>query len=108
VTAAVLLGDPADGLELRRGEDAARGLHPQHEVAELGLVVVEAVPLEADHVLLSNRLVTGRDHRREVADHVEPRLLVLQTLDEVPFPDQLPIRLDLWRPRHPPSSLFVT
>src|SRR5262249_16928706 len=90
------------------GEEAARGFHPQHEVAELGLVVVEAVPLEADHVLLGDRLVTGLDHRWQVAEDVEPRLLVLQALDEVPLPDQFPIPLDLGRPRHPPSSLIVT
>ena len=90
VAAAVARRDVADGAQLLWRQDAARQLHPQHEVAELRLVVVEPVPLQADEVLLGHRLVAGGDHRRQVGDHREPPLLVLQALDEVALAHQVP------------------
>src|SRR3954471_19206723 len=61
---------------------------------ELRLVVVQPIPLHADEVLLRDRFVTGLDHGRQIADHVETTLLVLQALDDVALAHQIPGDLD--------------
>ncbi len=101
VVAAEAARQLADGAQLERGENAAGDLRPQHEEAELGFVVVGAVPLEADHVLLRHRLVPGLDQGRQVVEDREAALLRLEPLDEVALVDQLPAGLDLrWTAAH--------
>ncbi len=85
VAPAVAVRDLADGAQLGRREDAVRDLHAQHERADLGLVVVEAPPLEADDVLLRKRLVTAGDQRRQLVPDRERRLVELDPLDGIPL-----------------------
>jgi hypothetical protein len=86
---AVLVGELADGAELRRGDATGGQLDPQHERADLRLVVVEAPPLHADDVLLGDVRVARRDQRGELAEDPERALLALQPLDGVALEDQL-------------------
>ena len=70
---------------------ARRDLDPQHDQADFRLVVVQAVPLEADHVLFGDVVVV---HLAELVDFVEDLervLLALQLLDVVPLADQVPV-----------------
>ena len=86
---AVLVGEAPDGAELGRGEAAGGQLDPQHEGADLRLVVVEAPPLHADDVLLGNVRVAHGDQGRQLAEDPERALLALQPLDGVPLEDEL-------------------
>jgi len=53
--------------------------------------VVEAPPLEADDVLLRDRLVAGGDERRQLVADAERRLLLLDPLDRIALEDELPV-----------------
>ena len=90
VVAPAVLGDPADGAQLVRRQASARQLDPHHEVPHLGLVVVQAVPLQAHHVLLRNLLVALLDQVRDVVNDLHRRLLVLEPLHVIALPDQFP------------------
>ena len=86
---AVLDGELADGAQLVRLDAPGRELDPEHERADLRLVVVEAPPLEPDDVLLRDVRVARRDQRRQLAEHPERALLALEALDGVPLEDEL-------------------
>src|SRR5205823_1808625 len=88
-----VVGDLADRAELRRGEQTAGQLDPEHERPDLRLVVVEAPPLEPDDVLLGHALVAVGDQRRELTEDAERALLLLQPLDRVALEDELPGRV---------------
>ena len=85
--------DLADRAQLLGLDEAGRQLHAQHERADLGLVVVEPPPLEADDVLLGDRLVAGRDQRGQLVADAERRLVALDALDGVALEDEVPIGL---------------
>src|SRR5439155_21633382 len=76
-----------------RGEDSCRNLHPEHERAELRLVVVQPVPLEAHDVLLRDVQVVTPGQLRDLMDDPDRCLLLLQTLDRVLGQDLVPRRL---------------
>src|SRR5262249_33207755 len=66
-------------------------LDPQHERPDLGLVVVQPPPLQADDVLLGDLLVAGGDQRRQLVADAERGLLLLDALDRVALEDELPV-----------------
>jgi hypothetical protein len=90
VAAAEALRDPAEDPQLGRREKAAGQFHPHHEVPELRLVVVQAVPLHAHEVLFGYRFVAGLDHGRQIVNDGEAALLVLQPLHEIALVNQVP------------------
>ena len=92
-TTAEAIRDLADRAQLRGLDEARRQLHAQHERADLGLVVVEPPPLEADDVLLGHRLVAGRDQRRQLVADGERGLVALDALDGIALEDEVPIGL---------------
>src|SRR5262245_38251061 len=91
--------DLADRAQLRGSEVPAGELDAEHERSDLRLVVVEAPPLEADHVLLGNALVTSGDECRQLVANSERRLLLLQALDGVALEHEIPVGLGLWSAR---------
>ena len=91
VVAAELDRQLAEGAVLRRGHDAAGGLDAQHEVADLGLVLVQAVPLEAHHVLFGDVEIVALSQLFQLIDDLERELLTLQALDVVPLEDEVPV-----------------
>src|SRR2546423_1681942 len=77
-----------------RGRDApARQLDPEHEGPDLRLVVVEAPPLQAHEVLLRHVLVPRGDQRRQLVEHPERTLLLLEPFHRVALQNELPGRL---------------
>ena len=92
-TAAVAVRDLADRAQLRGLDEAGRQLHAQHERADLGLVVVEAPPLEADDVLLRHGLVAGGDQCRQLVADAERCLVALDALDGIALVDEVPVGL---------------
>ena len=104
--AAVLVRELADRPQLLRRDAAGGKLDPEHEGADLRLVVVEAPPLEPDEVLLLDVGIAGRDQGGQLGQHRERALRPLQALDRVPLEDELERRrlLHPLRPcrlRHP-------
>jgi hypothetical protein len=83
--------DLADRPQLWRGHASAGQLDPEHERADLRLVVVEAPPLEPHEILLGDALVAGRDQRRQLAEDPERALVALQPLDGIALVDELPV-----------------
>ena len=72
------------------GRHPARGqLDPEHEGADLRLVVVEAPPLEPDEILFLDVGVARRDQRRQLTHHREWALLPLQALDGIALEHEL-------------------
>ena len=87
--ASVLVRELADHAQLL-GRHPARGqLDPEHEGADLRLVVVEAPPLEPDEILLLDVGVARRDQRRQLTHHREWALLPLQALDGIALEHEL-------------------
>src|SRR5262249_14323877 len=78
--------------------------HAHHERAHLGLVVVEAPPLEAEDVVLGHLLVRRRHEPRQLVDDVEGEELVLDALDDVVASDVGPGRGAIG-PGHQPLPL---
>ncbi len=76
-------GDARHRLGLVAGQDALDDLHAQHEVAVLGVVRVEPVPLQACDVVVGQRLpaIAGGSH--EVRIDVQTILVSLDSLDLV-------------------------
>src|SRR5581483_2427553 len=88
--------DPAQGPELRGVHEAARNLDAHHEGADLGLVVGQAPPVQADDVLLGHRLVPSLDQPGKLVANVERKPFALQTLDRVAPEHQVPVRFRSW------------
>src|SRR5262245_51978816 len=80
VLAAQLDREPSDRAQFGRGQQSAGRLDPQHEEASLGLVVVQAVPLEPDDVFLRNGFVAPGGEERELGQDVERKFLDLESL----------------------------
>jgi len=95
LAAAVQVRDLADCPQVRRRGAPPGELDPEHEGADFGLVVIQAPPLEADHVLLRHALVPGRDQRGQLVEDSERALVAFDPLDRVALVDQLPVRLRL-------------
>ena len=92
IIAAEPLRKLADGAVLGRRQDAAGDLDAQHEVAHLGLVVVQAVPLKADHILFGDVQVVALGQLRDLVDDVQRELLRLEALDVVALEHQVSVR----------------
>ena len=54
--------------------------------------MVQAVPLEADHVLFGDVEIVLSAELGDLVDDLERVLLALQLLDVVPLADQIPVR----------------
>ena len=78
---------PCDGAKLRRRQQSAGRLDPQHEEPGLGLVVVQPVPLEPDDVFLRHGFVAPSGENRQLGQDVERELLDLEPFDRVPPQD---------------------
>src|SRR5262249_4938033 len=100
VAAPVAVRNLADRAQLRGRELPRRQLDPQHERADLRLVVVEAPPLEPHDVFFRHVLVTRGDQRRQLVADPERRLLPLQALDGVALENELPVRIRATRGGH--------
>jgi len=70
--------DPGEHLGLIAGEDPVEDLHAQHEVAVLGVVLVEAEPLQAKQVAVAERLPT---HARAAVKRLARLATVFLTFD---------------------------
>ena len=91
VVAPELLRQLADGTVLGRRQDAAGHFDAQHEVADLRLVLVQAVPLEAHHVLFGDVEVVPLAELVDLVDDLQRELVTLQALDVVALEDQVPV-----------------
>ncbi len=74
-----------------RGRQHTRGdLDPEHERPDLGLVVVQPVPLQPDELLLGDVEVVGRGQRRQILQRIHRGTVPLQPLDRVALEDLVP------------------
>ena len=78
-----VLGDGGHHLGLVGAEDALDDLRPEHEVAVLRVVRIEAVPLEAHEVVVVQRLPADLGRPHQDGEDVEPVLLLLRAFELV-------------------------
>jgi hypothetical protein len=80
---AIVERDLANSPKTLRGEVTAGQLDPHHKGADLGLVVIKAIPLQADNVLLRDILVPPSGQLGNLFEDLEGKFFLLEALNRV-------------------------